>query len=187
LKAKIRLLEKNAARSKETVVRHVGEIKKMYGKLNKIDERHSIIIQDLRVKLQEKEKEIAPMREKLEEIETMYPDVPRISYNAMRNWGPEFCCQKQDEMLNVKRMLRASKTEIEDRIEKAEGSIERINHEICRRSKEEKECQICNENKRDHSIDCGHIFCRKCINRFQSRVCPICRKPIREKPRLVYV
>jgi hypothetical protein len=47
-------------------------------------------------------------------------------------------------------------------------------------------CEICEDNKKDRALDCGHIFCEKCINKMKK--CPICRIKIeRSKIRPVYI
>lgn len=37
-------------------------------------------------------------------------------------------------------------------------------------------CEICEENKKDRSLDCGHVFCDLCINQMDN--CPKCRVAI---------
>jgi len=42
-------------------------------------------------------------------------------------------------------------------------------------------CEICCDRKKDHSLTCGHLFCRECIDEFSTRPanerrCPTCRK-----------
>lgn len=47
-------------------------------------------------------------------------------------------------------------------------------------------CNICEDRKRDRSLDCGHIYCETCINMLDN--CPICRLSIdRTKIRPVYL
>ena len=52
---------------------------------------------------------------------------------------------------------------------------------------EERElCNICEEKKRDRSLDCGHIYCEDCLNNVDN--CPSCRLSIdRTKIRPVYL
>jgi hypothetical protein len=47
-------------------------------------------------------------------------------------------------------------------------------------------CNVCMENKKDRSLDCGHIFCNICINKLNN--CPTCRTDIdRNKIRNVFL
>lgn len=47
-------------------------------------------------------------------------------------------------------------------------------------------CSICEENKKDRVLDCGHVFCDICLNKMEK--CPICRIEIdRGKIRPVYI
>ena len=47
-------------------------------------------------------------------------------------------------------------------------------------------CSICEENKKDRVLDCGHVFCDMCLNKMEK--CPICRIEIdRERIRQVYI
>ena len=47
-------------------------------------------------------------------------------------------------------------------------------------------CGVCMENKKDRSLDCGHIFCNLCLNKIT--ICPACRIEIdRNKIRPVFL
>ena len=47
-------------------------------------------------------------------------------------------------------------------------------------------CSVCMENKKDRSIDCGHIFCNECIKKLTN--CPTCRTVIEvDKIRQVFI
>jgi len=47
-------------------------------------------------------------------------------------------------------------------------------------------CNICMENKKDRSLDCGHVFCDLCLNKLSN--CPTCRMHIdRNKIRPVFI
>ena len=47
-------------------------------------------------------------------------------------------------------------------------------------------CSICEENRKDRVLDCGHVFCDLCLNRM--RRCPLCKIEIdRNKIRPVFL
>lgn len=48
-------------------------------------------------------------------------------------------------------------------------------------------CPICRDSPNDPTkIDCGHVFCRNCINKLEKKDCPVCRKPFKNLCRLYY-
>lgn len=47
-------------------------------------------------------------------------------------------------------------------------------------------CSICEENRKDRALDCGHVYCDLCLNRM--RRCPLCKMEIdRNKIRPVFL
>ena len=43
-------------------------------------------------------------------------------------------------------------------------------------------CPVCFLPKDLRTLDCGHEFCRLCISKLESPVCPFCRRPIAPEP-----
>ncbi|KZV63109.1 hypothetical protein PENSPDRAFT_657598, partial [Peniophora sp. CONT] len=48
----------------------------------------------------------------------------------------------------------------------------------------EETCSVCTGDfsveRKVHSIACGHVYCRECLDCIDPRVCPVCRKPFGE-------
>lgn len=42
------------------------------------------------------------------------------------------------------------------------------------------ECPVCFNHRKDTRLQCGHLFCRTCVEQVTS--CPICRQPVGASP-----
>ena len=45
---------------------------------------------------------------------------------------------------------------------------------------ETKQCCVCKENLKDHTLPCGHIYCIECIEKIKT-TCPTCKKGFLKK------
>jgi hypothetical protein len=43
---------------------------------------------------------------------------------------------------------------------------------------EDLQCSICKDNKKNIAINCGHLFCLKCISELDNNTCPSCNEHI---------
>jgi ribosomal protein S26 len=66
--------------------------------------------------------------------------------------------------------LREQQQRVEVELDQSKQQLEDLTDEFT--------CCICMENRFDTSLNCGHVFCKTCIDAFPKALCPNCREPI---------
>lgn len=166
-------------------------------KKNNFDEFQDLVVKEFRkrggdesLELTEwKPKTLIEIKEKMKELDMVGVSNLRLSNkqyyidqiklrSAMLKHFPlsSYSVEKMKKRSSVKATKKSVKPE--QNKEDEESSDE----EEIKDGKEEKtnaECPVCYDSCNDcATLKCGHDLCRECLNKLQSRVCPLCRTPI---------
>jgi len=127
------------------------------------------------------------LEEKIYQMQRYHEDELRWAKQSVRK---EYRQAKRVYFLDVN-FKTMDIAELRDHIEELKQAEEYIEAcKECLRDKEKEaiyslDCSICMSNPKDHTLNCGHCFCKDCADKVSS--CPICRTKITRRTKIFLV